>query len=257
MPSGGIVAVMGAPGSVVTAVRVRPGDPVKSGDLLMTIFSDSIKADQDLAALDLQGAKKVAEAQIAAQKLAVDVAQQRVREADREVEAYKALGPRATTANEAARLEAAQAQARLAVQIEQAKLETVKTETDRAIQAAQSRLSLAKLAMEIHAPSDGTILKVDRRIGQRLGPEAAIQMGDLRTMYVTCQVYQGDLLQLKPGMKATIKNAALANPIGGTVEEIGRIVDTRSRLGEVRIKLDSVDPANRLVGMEVEVVIAR
>jgi len=41
------------------------------------------------------------------------------------------------------------------------------------------------------------------------------------------------------------------------IEEIGRIVDTRSRLGEVRIRLDSAEPANRLVGMEVEVVIAR
>jgi multidrug resistance efflux pump len=82
-------------------------------------------------------------------------------------------------------------------------------------------------------------------------------MGDLRTMYVNCQVFQGDILSLRTGMKATIRNAALARPLTGTVEEVSRIVDTRARLGDVRIKLDSVEPANHLVGMEVEVVIER
>ena len=257
VPSGGIIALTGAPGAIVSAVRVRPGDAVKAGDLLLTLQSDNLAAEQDLAAADLQGAKKVAESQIAVQNVAVELAKQRLQEATRELESYRTLGPRASSANEAARLEAAQTQARLQIQIEQAKLESVRTETNKAVQTAAKRLALANAATEIRAPSEGTILKIDRRVGQRLAGDSAIQMGDLRAMYVTSQVFQGDLLTLKPGLKATIRNSTLATPLTGIVEEVGRLVDTRSRLGEVRIKLDSVEPANRLVGMEVEVVIAR
>ncbi len=82
-------------------------------------------------------------------------------------------------------------------------------------------------------------------------------MGDLRTMYVVCQVYEGDLLKLKPGMGATIKAEPLAKPLRGKIEDVGRIIETRARLGEIRIRLDSAEPANRLVGMEVEVTIDR
>jgi multidrug resistance efflux pump len=258
VPAGGIVALNGPVGAVVSSVQVKPGDSVKAGDLLMTLQGDTLKAEQDLAAADLQGARKVSEAQVAAQNLAIELARQRLGEATREVENYREMGARAIAANELARLQAAQAQARVAMQIEQAKLESVRSETNKTIQTAAKRVTLANSAVEIRAPSGGTILKVDRRPGQRLTPETpAIQMGDLSAIYVACQVFQGDLLALKPGMKATIRNATLARPLSGTIEEVSRLVETRSRLGEVRIKLDSVEPANRLIGMEVEVVIAR
>jgi HlyD family secretion protein len=184
------------------------------------------------------------------------LAGQRLEEAARQLSAYRSLGDRSISANEVARLEAAEAQARLSLQIERAKQEAANAESGRAVEAAAKRLTLARSAMEIRAPSDGTVLKIDRRVGQRLGGEAAIQIGDLSAIYVTCQVYASDLLRLRLGMKATVRSATLSMPITGRIEEISRIVDTRSRLGEVRIKLDSVEPASRLVGMEVDVVIA-
>jgi HlyD family secretion protein len=257
VPRGGVIALTGEPGAIVSSIHVRTGDAVKAGDLLMTLQGDILKAEQDLARSDWQGAAKIKESQLAAQNLAVELSKQHLQEATRQLTTYKSLGDRAVSANEVARLEAQETQARLSLQIEQAKQQTVGSEADKSVQAAAKRLALANGAMEIRAPSDGTILKIDRRAGQRLAADSAIQMGDLSTMYVSCQVYEGDLLRLKPGMKATVKSATLATPITGTVEEIGRIVDTRSRLGEVRIKLDSAEPANRLVGMEVEVVIAR
>lgn len=257
VPAGGIVALGGPPGAIVSLVRVKPGDAVKAGDLLMTLQGDILKAEQELAASDLQGARKVSESQVAAQNLAVELARQRRDEAIRELDSYRQMGARAIATNELARLDAAQAQARVTMQIEQAKLESVRSEAGKTVQTAAKRVTLANAAVEIRAPSDGTILKIDRRQGQRLTGEAAIQMGDLSAIYVACQVFQGDLLALKPGMKATIRNATLARPLTGTIEEVSRLVETRSRLGEVRIKLDSVEPANRLIGMEVEVVIAR
>jgi multidrug resistance efflux pump len=87
--------------------------------------------------------------------------------------------------------------------------------------------------------------------------EPVIRMADLRSMDVTCQVYEADLLKIRPGMRATIKNNAFAKPLNGVVRTVGRMVEARAKLGEVRIRLDNPSPANRLVGMEVEVVIGQ
>ena len=85
----------------------------------------------------------------------------------------------------------------------------------------------------------------------------AIEMGDIRKMYVICQAFQGDLLKLRPGLRAKIKSSAFAIPLKGVVENVGRLVDTKAQLGDVRIRLDDPRLASRVVGMEVEVEIAR
>jgi multidrug resistance efflux pump len=256
-PAGGVVAVSGPPGAVVRTVRVRQGDAVKAGDLLMVLDGGTQAGERDLAAIELQAARKLAASQVAAESLAVKLAEERLKEASRELASYQTLGPQSTSANELARLQAMQDQAQVAFDAEKAKQQVVNQEADRNVQAAAKKFDLAKAALEIHAPSDGTILKIEKRAGQTLGPGPALEMADLRTMYVTCQVYEGDLLEIAPGMKATISSPTLDRSLSGTVEEVSRLVDGRAKLGDVRIKLDRADPANRLVGMEVEVVIAR
>ena len=83
-----------------------------------------------------------------------------------------------------------------------------------------------------------------------------LALGDISAMYVTAQVFQGDLLKLKPGMKARISNAALGRELSGTIERVSRLVDTKAQLGDVQIHLTETGLASRLVGMEVEVKIA-
>lgn len=257
VPAGGIVFLTGMPAAVVREIKVRAGQEVRAGTVLMVLQGEAITAELELATLEVQSARNLAASQNAAQKLTVDLAKQRLDEATRQVEVYRSLGTQGTSTGEMARLQSVQNQARLGLQIEQARLNATTAESNRAVNAANKRLEIARANSEIRAPSAGTILKIDRRVGQRLTLDPAIQMADLSSMYVTSQVYEGDLLKLRPGMKATIRSATLAQPLTGVVDEVGRLVDTRARLGEIRIKLDSAEPANRLVGMEVEVVIAR
>src|SRR4029077_14217344 len=49
VPSGGVIALTGEPGAIVSSIRGHPGDMVTSGDLLMTLQGDALKAEQDLA----------------------------------------------------------------------------------------------------------------------------------------------------------------------------------------------------------------
>ena len=109
---------------------------------------------------------------------------------------------------------------------------------------------------ELRAPVDGTVLKISRQLGQKLGSDPAVQMGDLSTMYVVSEVDENDLLRLKPGMAATITAQSLSRPLHGRIEDIDRLIDTQARLGEVRIRLDNAEPASRMVGMQVDVAIA-
>ncbi|HEU5481278.1 MAG TPA: hypothetical protein VFU90_15640, partial [Candidatus Tumulicola sp.] len=64
------------------------------------------------------------------------------------------------------------------------------------------------------------------------------------------------IFKVKIGMKVTVKNSAFPHLATGRVERISSLVGSRSQLGDVMIRLDKNDPADRLVGMEVEVVIA-
>lgn len=255
VPANGVILLGGTPGAVVRDVRVRAGDTVKAGTVLMTLQGSSIQANLDLANQELQAARAGNAANAAAQDLAVQLAQQQLNEATRQLTTYTSLGAQSAATGEIARLTALQNQSRLSLQIEQAKQRATRSDTAKILQAATTRQALAQAAAEIRAPSDGTILRIDRRPGQSLTADAAIQMADLRVIYVNCQVYEGDLLRLRRGMKARITSSTLPRPLTGTVDEIGGIVDTRARLGDVRIRLDSVETANRLIGMDVEVVI--
>ncbi len=257
VPAGGIISLTGSPGGFVEEVHVAAGDSVIAGAILMTVQSEALNAEHEHATAELETARVISSAQSAAQNHAVEIARTRLQDAARELASYRAVGLQSTSANELARLEGGENQARHALQVEQARARTANAEGRRLVGVAERRLTIAQAAMEIRAPSDGTVLRVDRRAGQLLTGEPAVHMGDLTTMYVVSQVYEGDLLGLRPGMSATIENATLGAPLKGTIEDISRLIDTRARLGEVRIRLDNPVPANRLVGMEVEVVIAR
>ena len=253
-PAGGIIDLNASGNAIITSVRVEIGDQVKAGQLLATVRDDT--ANHEEAARQLDRAKKSAAEQVAAQETSVRQAEQQLAQAAREYKSYKALGPNSTSARDMGRAKDAVTNAELALKIEKSKLVVTRGNAANSVADATRQMKLATAAEEIRAPVDGTILFVDKRVGAHPnGP--VVRMGDLRTMYVVCQVYEGDLLKLRRGMRATIKSATLPHPLAGTVESVGRIVDTRAKLGEVRIRLDHPDPANRLVGMEVDVVIAR
>lgn len=252
-PAGGIIDLTASGSAFITSARVEVGDQVKAGQLLATVRDDSANAAE--AARALGRAKKSATEQVVAQEASVKQAEQQLAQATRELKSYSAMGPNATSAKDLGRARDAVTQAQLSLKIEKSKLVVTRGTAANSLADADRQAKLASTAEELRAPLDGTVLFVDRRVGAHPnGP--VVRMGNLSTMMVVCQVYEGDLLKLKRGLRATIKSPTLATPLGGTVVSVGRIIDTRAKLGEVRIRLDTADPANRLVGMEVEVTIA-
>jgi HlyD family secretion protein len=259
-PAGGVIFVTAPAGDTVLTVAVRAGQQVKRGDLLATLAGAATKIEASRATENLATAKAAAEAKVSAQTFAVQLATQQAQYAEQELANYRALGTQARTEKELDTYQAAAAEARINVAIQQWKQQEIRAEADREVSTAAERFDLAKLHLdsdELHAPIDGTILAVNYRPGQRAETDWFFQIADLSLIDVSCQVYEGDLLKVALGKRATIKNAAFSSPINGKVVEIGRLIDAQPRLGTVMIQLDAAEPAARLINMEVEVSIDR
>ena len=255
VPESGIVDVIGTPGSRVVAVYVHVGEVVKAGTLLMSTQGVAPQSDIAMAKSHLDVAKKLAVEEVAAQTAAVRLAESVAAQANTSARIYKAMGSALVSKKKLDLLEAAATQARLSLNAEQAKLRVTRTKAQSALVSAHRLYDLALQGADLRAPIEGSILRINRTVGTQLGNGAALEMGNLGVMYVQCQVYEGDILHLRPGMRATIRSHALAAPLQGRVEEVSRMIDPHTEVGKVRIRLDNAAPANRLVGMEVNVAI--
>ncbi len=259
-PSGGVVVLTGVQGARIFSISVHPGQMVKRGDLLMTLDDREQRENEQIAELALAQTRKDAAQNLAAAETAVRIDDERWQRATRDAENYKALGPDATSQKQIADTEQSANEARLQLDVDRKRANQVQADNAASISSAVKRLDIEQQKLALYrmaAPSDGMILRIDQHVGETLSGAPAIEMGNIGTMYVICQAFQGDLLKLRPGMRATIKNSAFQRPLKGTVENVGRLVDTKAQLGDVRIKLDDPQVASKVVGMEVEVEIAR
>lgn len=259
-PGGGVVLLDGVQGARVLSIPVRPDQMVKRGDLLMTLDDREQQANVQIAELTLAQARKDAAQNLATAEEAVQVDEERWQRGQKDAANYRAIGPDATSEKQIADTEQTAKEERMQLDIDLKKQSQIRADNAADISSATKKLDIEqqKLALyRVTAPNDGMILRIDQHVGENLTGAPAIEMGDIRSMYVICQAFQGDLLKLRPGLRATIKSSAFARPLKGTVENVGRLVDTKAQLGDVRIKLDSPATASKVVGMEVEVEIAR
>jgi len=259
-PDGGVVVLSGVEGARILWIAVKPGQMVRKGALLMTLDDREQRTNTQIAQVALEQARKDAVQSLAAAQLAVQIDNERLQHALKTAADYRALGPDATSEKQIADMEEAAKEDQ--VQLDEDRKHETQVRYDNAASIANATKKLdietQKLAQyRMVAPVGGMILKIDQHVGENLTGAPAIEMGDIRKMYVICQAFQGDLLKLRPGLRATIKSSAFSRPLNGVVENVGRLVDTKAQLGDVRIRLDDARLASRVVGMEVEVEIAR
>lgn len=259
-PHGGLVLISGVVGATIKAVMVHVGQTVKKGDLLMTLIDDQQLLDTKVSANALDEARRHAQQSIADEALSLRLAEDHYKRAKKDAQAYRELGPDATSKHQIAELDGAAEDALGALTIERRKYAQVQKDSAADVDSAAKRYEMADSKLRsyhVTAPSDGVILAISQHAGEYLSGTPAIEMGDISAMYVSCQVFQGDLLKVKPGMKATITSNAFDRSLTGKVEYAGRLVQTNAQLGEVKIRLDDTALASRLVGMEVNVKILR
>jgi len=257
-PRGGVILISGVVGATIKSIKVHVGQSVKKGDMLMTLIDDQERLDANVAATSLAEAQRHAKQAIADEAISLKLAQDRYRRADQDAQSYRELGPNATSQHQMGVLDAAAEDAKMAMTIERRKYAQVASDAAADIDSANKHFEMAKdklASYQVTAPSDGVILAVNQHAGEYLSGAPAVAMGDISSMYVSCQVFQGDLLKVRPGMQAVVTSNAFDKSLTGRVEYAGRLVQTNAQIGEVKIKLDDTGLASRLVGMEVDVKI--
>ncbi|MFS8866036.1 ABC exporter membrane fusion protein [Synechococcus sp. H55.11] len=134
-------------------------------------------------------------------------------------------------------------------------------------------LELAEARLErtlIRAPQAGQVLKIHTHPGEVIAADKGIlELGNTDQMMVVAEVYETDILRVRPGQRATISNRALPETLQGRVERLGLQIgkkdvlntdpaaDVDARVVEVYIRLDPESSARvaGLTNLQVDVAI--
>jgi HlyD family secretion protein len=132
---------------------------------------------------------------------------------------------------------------------------------------AQADLDLAY----IRAPGAGRVLKLNARVGERIGSNGFCEIGDTHALVVRAEVFESDALAVKTGAVAEATSRALPRALSGRIAKIGwRVgkqnllttdpaVSADARVVEVTIELDrsSTELVAGLTNLQVRVAIER
>ncbi len=144
------------------------------------------------------------------------------------------------------------------------------TRLEAGLTAARADLSLAELAFErtrIRAPSDGTVLQTNVKVGEMIAPTpelAAVTMGDVSALRVRAEVEERDVGKIRVGQRVVVRSDAFSGrDFEGRVASIAEYVGpprlpsrgprkpTDVDILEVMIDLDGRPPL--LAGMRTDV----
>jgi HlyD family secretion protein len=138
-----------------------------------------------------------------------------------------------------------------------------------AARAARDRAAAALERAYLRAPSDGQILKIHARAGEKVGESGLLDLAQTDRMVAVAEVYQTDVGLVRVGQPATVVGQAVQGSLRGTVTQVGLQVLQQNvfsnqpgenldrRVVEVRILLDPASTARvrSLTNLQVEVSI--
>jgi HlyD family secretion protein len=255
-PAGGVIVVAAPAGRGVEQVLVKEGERVKKGALLLTLADQSVRTlERDLAAERLRNAERQAIERRKSAELELQTAKLTHSHASADAAAVAQLDERTFPAREKRLRDNAVAQAKVALEAATVKLDEARKAADAELRLARTQLKLAEAALvatRVTAPADATVLEVHVQPGAS-GGGPALTLADTSRMYVVADFFEGDLPKLAAGQRAKIANNALGQTLEGAIERIGRVIDPVNRLAKVWVRLDKPQPADRFIGMQVDV----
>jgi HlyD family secretion protein len=251
-PAGGEIRMSAqVPGRVVD-VLVGVNDKVNAGDLLIRLADEDLAARVNAARAEVAVRKRdrdnegvsgaARDRRIAEDKLADG--EQKLTFAREDLDRALRLKRNGSAADvDKARDAAARAgdqvdQARAAVRKTLANDAPPPTRLEAALAAARAELSLAEAALErtrIRAPSNGTILQLNARVGETVAPSPEnllVVVGDVTSLRVRAEFEERDIGKVRVGQAAVVRSDAFpGKDFEGTVSSLARALGP-SKLGQ-------------------------
>jgi HlyD family secretion protein len=136
--------------------------------------------------------------------------------------------------------------------------------------AAEASARVAETELErafVRAPSDGQVVKITARIGERVGNDGVMSIAAAGPMAIRAEVFESDVPRLRLGQPVTATAPALQGRVSGRITRVGTEIarqtimredpsaDTDARVVEVDIGLDetSSDMVRSLNNLRVRV----
>jgi HlyD family secretion protein len=273
LPASGIVDVPGTPGDTVLEIKVKEGDWVEPGQSLAILSSGKeaqrrlAQSEKDLAAARASAAQdvEIGQARVAAAETEATITKERY---DR---MYSARNSEFISPDQLADRTVAMGTANVKLLDARQALDRARRDGEKSVQAAEDGVRAARAALalaEVQSPIHGRVLKTLVRPGSTAGTAGLFKVGDTSAMVVVAEVYQDDILRVKPGQRATISAVALPEKMTGVVASVSSLIfrnslesfdpnqSSQTRIVEVTIKMDKVAPLDRLVLLQVDVSLA-
>jgi HlyD family secretion protein len=285
-PLGGEIRISTQVPGRITDVLVAVNDKVAAGDLLLRFADEELVARVHAARAeaaarkrdrDGEGVNKAAQDRRSAEDRLAN-AEQQLASAREDLDRTLKL-KRNGTASAADADKARQGVTKAADQLEQARRALRKTmanggpaptRLEAALAVARAELSLAEATLErarIRAPSNGTILQINARVGETAVPSpenALIVLGDVTALRVRAEFEERDIGKVRLGQAAVVRSDAFpGKDFEGTVSSLARALGP-SRLGQrgprrptdidvLEVMIDLTGQPPLLPGMRVDV----
>ncbi|MGB3788465.1 MAG: ABC exporter membrane fusion protein [Phormidesmis sp.] len=140
------------------------------------------------------------------------------------------------------------------------------------VQAAIATVAEAQASLEqayVTSPIAGQIIKIHARSGETVGSDGVVTLGQTQQMMAIAEVYQDDIHKVEVGQSAVVTSSVIAEPLQGSVEQIGFQVERQqvvnedpaanidAKVVEVHVRLNEADSAKvaRLSNLQVTVTI--
>lgn len=236
-------------GGQIAKLKVKKGDRVKKGEVLLELWNDDLHAQERLAQEQL----KVSQSRVEEVCTLADAAQ---RDAERSQE-LRDQGFISAQQLDRALTDASARQSACA---------SAKGD----IEQSRSRIALARATLErmvLRAPFDGIVADISGELGEYATPSPpgiltipAIDLIDDSCLYVSAPIDEVDASKLKVGQKSRITlDAIKGRSFGGKVRRIAPYVldlEKQARTVEVEVEFDKVaEQDNLLVGYSADVEI--
>jgi HlyD family secretion protein len=254
-PAGGEIRMSAQVPGRVTEVLVGVNDKVAAGDLLVRLADEDLVARVNAARAEVAVRKRDRDNETVAKG-----AQERRGAEDRFADAERQLSfareeldralklKRAGTGSATDVDKARDAASKAGDQLEQARTTLRKalnnndaptpTRPEAALTAARAELSLADAALErtrIRAPSNGSILQLNARVGETVAPSPEnllVVLGDVTSLRVRAELEERDIGKVRLGQGAVVRSDAFAGKdFDGSVSSLARSLGP-SKLGQ-------------------------
>jgi len=242
-------------GQPIETLEADVGDRVAAGQVLARLSKTTLDLQRSQFAASITAARATiaqAEAQLLEARTAADEAQ---RVSDR-TQALQKQGTASRAAADQANANAISATARV----------TVATQS---LEAARAQLALAEAQLanvelqlsrtEVRAPVAGEITARNAVLGG-VASAAGLPMFQLirdGALELRAEIAEIDLIRLSPGLAATMRGVGTTVPLSGTVRLVEPTIDTQTRLGRARVRIDYATLVRSGMFLEAEILVAQ